>query len=600
MSSTAIELGTSTAAIELDVDAQKPRSSAVLFEWDGVSVQLPGADGKVLLAPHSGQLDAGELVCILGPSGAGKTTLLSAIFGDKDLAQGSVHLAGEPLFASHRRSSRRRHIAADLGYVRQKDIFIEELTVRETLTFTARLRMPEASQAQIEERVAAVVKDMGLENTLGTTIGSTMKRGISGGELKRVNIATELLGMPKVLLLDEPTSGLDSTYALQVVSKLRAYVRSNGVGCLCTLHQPSERIVALLDRIVLMLPGGGIAFSGTPTALAAHLGSLGLPTPNDSSLLDHSMSLLCDEAHAPTLQAAWAAGKAAGKAADTAADTAAEAAPQQTMSVAVASGTPRRARLSFGRTVCVLARRQTKQSRSKLLKFDEVALNILIGTTTGLIWWQSAGTPDERGALFFFAAHMTWWPGFLYLFSFPSEVAVLTKELLSDTYSIESYLVSKLLADTPSEIVCPSVFFASALPMIGFGPAASVLIWLTMLLHFQTSASFGMLCSVLSDHPRCPFGPNTLISALFVLQMCAGGFLRDPRTYPAGLQWLSYTSVFYYSSSIISQVASPTGTADPQYSPLGLAANLVVLAAIAVGLKLCLYAALKLRDLKFE
>ena len=83
-----------------------------------------------------------HVVLLVGVNGSGKTTLLSAIFGDKDLVQGKVHLAGEPLFASQRRSSRRRHIAADLGYVRQKDIFIEELTVHETLTFTARLRMP--------------------------------------------------------------------------------------------------------------------------------------------------------------------------------------------------------------------------------------------------------------------------------------------------------------------------------------------------------------------------------------------------------------------------------------------------------------------------
>ena len=130
-----------------------------------------------------------------------------------------------------------------MGYVRQRDIFIEALTVKETLLFTARLRMPEASNAEVATRVAAVVHDMGLQQTLDTTIGSTMKRGISGGELKRVNIAAELLGMPKVLLLDEPTSGLDSTFALLVMAKLRSHATAHGVGCLCTLHQPSLQIL---------------------------------------------------------------------------------------------------------------------------------------------------------------------------------------------------------------------------------------------------------------------------------------------------------------------------------------------------------------------
>ncbi|EOD23928.1 hypothetical protein EMIHUDRAFT_56728, partial [Emiliania huxleyi CCMP1516] len=207
-------------------------------------------------------LQSSELVCIMGPSGAGKTTLLSALFGDKDLAQGTVHLRGEPLFRNKRRSSRRRHVASEMGYVRQRDIFIEALTVKETLLFTARLRRGVAA------RVAAVVHDMGLQQTLDTTIGSTMRRGISGGELKRVNIAAELLGMPKVLLLDEPTSGLDSTFALLVMAKLRSYAAAHGVGCLCTLHQPSLQILELVDRVVLMAPGGATVFSGGPASLA--------------------------------------------------------------------------------------------------------------------------------------------------------------------------------------------------------------------------------------------------------------------------------------------------------------------------------------------
>uniref|UniRef100_A0A7S0LP79 ABC transporter domain-containing protein n=1 Tax=Coccolithus braarudii TaxID=221442 RepID=A0A7S0LP79_9EUKA len=561
----------------------------------------------------------------MGPSGAGKTTLLSALFGDKDLVAGSVHLSGEPLFANKRRSSRRRHVASQMGYVRQRDIFIESLTVRETLLFTARLRMPEATDAEVRARVNTVVDDMGLRRTLDTTIGSTMRRGISGGELKRVNVAAELLGMPKVLLLDEPTSGLDSTYALVVMRKLGSYVRTHGVGCLCTLHQPSAQILELVDRVVLMAPGGAVVFSGAPSELAAHLQLLALSPPEGHTLVDHAMQLLCDSELRARLEESWT-----GPAAPTATPAThhvlatvidVKNAAVSTISgvgsmlsalpasldaaavlVRVSSGTrklARRARLPFHRTVWLLARRQIRQSRSTLLKTDEIALNLLIGVITGVIWWQSAGSEAEQGALFFFVAHMTWWPGFLYLFAFPAEVAVLTKELLSDSYSIEAYLLSKLVADTPSEIVCPSVFFACALPMCGFPAAASVPIWLTMLLQFQTSASIGMLCSIVSDHPRFPVSANTLISAINVLQMCAGGFLRDPRTYPQGLGWLGYTSIFYYSSAIMSQVSSSTHAIDPRYSPLGLGANVAILLGITFGLRLSLYVALKCRDLRF-
>ena len=91
----------------------------------------------------------------------------------------------------------------------------------------------------------------------------------------------------------------------------------------------------------------------------------------------------------------------------------------------------------------LLARRQRKQSGGVLLKRDELAFAILAGLIIGLVWWQAAGTEAQAGALFFFVAHMTWWPGYLYLFSFPGEVAVLTKELLSDCYS-KSLLLAPL------------------------------------------------------------------------------------------------------------------------------------------------------------
>ena len=336
--------------------------STTVLEWSDVSVL---ANGKVLLSPNSGSLQSSELVCIMGPSGAGKTTLLSALFGDKDLAQGTVHLRGEPLFRNKRRSSRRRHVASEMGYVRQRDIFIEALTVKETLLFTARLRMPEASNAEVAARVAAVVHDMGLQQTLDTTIGSTMRRGISGGELKRVNIAAELLGMPKVLLLDEPTSGLDSTFALLVMAKLRSYAAAHGVGCLCTLHQPSLQILELVDRVVLMAPGGATVFSGGPASLAAHLHRLELGAPDRLSLADHAMQLLCDPAESTRLESEWSTAAPTICVAVVGPDASANAAAEVSMS---RTKLRRRARLPFHRTVWLLARRQVRQSRSTLLK----------------------------------------------------------------------------------------------------------------------------------------------------------------------------------------------------------------------------------------
>eukprot|EP00908_Phaeocystis_cordata_P014262 Transcript_25360.p1 GENE.Transcript_25360~~Transcript_25360.p1 ORF type:complete len:606 (+),score=229.90 Transcript_25360:111-1928(+) len=566
----------------------------VVFTWTDVAVTLQSS-GKVLLPPNSGTLCAGELACILGPSGAGKTTLLSALSGQGDaaLTSGSVRLDGAP------------PARGALGYVRQRDIFVASLTVHETLIFTAQLRMSaDATRAEVHARVAQLAKDLGLEHTLKTAIGSTMQRGVSGGELKRVNIAAELLSMPRVLLLDEPTSGLDSTYALTVGTRLRAYARAHGVAMLAAIHQPSSQLVRLVDTLVLMAPSGRTVFRGVPASLGARLHAMGRDVPPEVSLADHVMQLLCTESTEADEKALWqvdGADDAPPSPEDVGGEkrTARRARTADGL-VSVVPPAGRRRRLPFWRTVVLLARRQRKQSGGVLLKRDELAFAILAGLIIGLVWWQAAGTEAQAGALFFFVAHMTWWPGYLYLFSFPGEVAVLTKELLSDCYSIEAYVCAKLVADTPAEVVVPSLFFAVAMPMVGFAPGASATIWLIMLLQYQTSSTIGMLIAIAASHPRFPLSPNTFISCWNIYQMTAGGFLRDANTLPPGLRWIGYLSIQYYSHGVLSAAASADGVAEPRYSSLGIGGNITVVALIVVVLKMLLYVALRTRRLRFE
>merc|ERR1712216_271196 len=145
----------------------------------------------------------------------------------------------------------------------------------------------------------------GLIKCLGTEIGSTMARGVSGGELKRVNIANEILAKPRVLILDEPTSGLDSTCAFTVMSSLRDFARQDGIALVCSIHQPSSRIASLFDRVMLLTPSGRTAFIGTMEFLWKHLERLGHRVPDGFTLTDHAMELLCEEVTASCLLDAW-------------------------------------------------------------------------------------------------------------------------------------------------------------------------------------------------------------------------------------------------------------------------------------------------------
>ena len=127
------------------------------------------------------------------------------------------------------------HIGA---YVQQDDILCEFFTIKELLSFSARIRTHLAPE-QIEGKVDRVIKRLGLKNCKDHRIGGLFVRGISGGERKRASIGYELITEPSILLLDEPTSGLDSMTALRIVEMLRQEA-NRGMGVLCTIHQPSS------------------------------------------------------------------------------------------------------------------------------------------------------------------------------------------------------------------------------------------------------------------------------------------------------------------------------------------------------------------------
>jgi ABC-type multidrug transport system ATPase subunit len=204
------------------------------------------ADGRTLLEGVSLVVRPGELVGMMGPSGAGKSTLLAALSGNRMPAAGSVTIAGIDV------TTRFDQLRGHIGYVPQDDIMHTELTVGQALWYAARLRLPrDYSRAEIRSRVASVLEQLGLEDVEHTRIGTPERRGISGGQRKRVNVALELLTDPPVLLLDEPTSGLSSTDALAVMKLLRS-LADQGKTVLLTIHQPGIAAVELMDALAVV------------------------------------------------------------------------------------------------------------------------------------------------------------------------------------------------------------------------------------------------------------------------------------------------------------------------------------------------------------
>jgi len=235
-----------------------------------VAVSAPGRAGRRLLEGVSLVIEPGELVAVMGPSGAGKSTLLSLVNGQAVPSAGRVLVGGLDLH-DHVELFRGR-----IGFVPQDDILHADLTVWQALWYAARLRLPaDTTDAEISTRLRTVIAQLGLEGTEGTRVGDQRKRGVSGGQRKRVNLAMELLTDPPILVLDEPTSGLSSTDALSVIELLRSLADA-GKTIIVTIHQPGVDSFRLFDAVAVIARDastrqvGRLAFFGRAWPDAVH------------------------------------------------------------------------------------------------------------------------------------------------------------------------------------------------------------------------------------------------------------------------------------------------------------------------------------------
>lgn len=197
-----------------------------------------------------------EFVGLIGPSGSGKTTLMNIINGYVKPSRGEVVLNQTNLHENY------DLFRGNIGYVPQDDIIHRELTVNESLFYSAKLRLPaDTTNEEIEYRVDEILKKLDILKAKHVIIGSPEKTGISGGQRKRVNLAQELITQPSILLLDEPTSGLDPKTDSDIMKLLRI-LADEGRIILLTTHHITESNFKLFDNLILLTTGGRLAFYG--------------------------------------------------------------------------------------------------------------------------------------------------------------------------------------------------------------------------------------------------------------------------------------------------------------------------------------------------
>ncbi|XP_061481386.1 ATP-binding cassette sub-family G member 8 [Rhineura floridana] len=231
------------------------------------------------------KVKSGQMLALIESSACGKTSLFDVItcidHGGK-ITSGEILVNGKPCTRQLAKKS--------IAHVQQDNRLLPNLTVRETLLFVAKLRLPNMfSDSQREKRVEDVIAELRLRQCANTRVGNEYIRGVSGGERRRVSIGLQLLWNPGILIFSDPTAGLDSFTAHNLVITLSRLARGNRL-VLLSVHQPRSDIFQLFD-LVLLMTSGVTTYSGAAQDMVQYFTQMGYPCPTYSNPADFYVDL---------------------------------------------------------------------------------------------------------------------------------------------------------------------------------------------------------------------------------------------------------------------------------------------------------------------
>ncbi|EOY02185.1 hypothetical protein QUC31_013399 [Theobroma cacao] len=510
----------------------------------------------------SGVVRPGELLAMLGPSGSGKTTLLTALGGRlTGKLSGTITYNGRPFSSSMKRKT---------GFVSQDDVLYPHLTVLETLTYAALLKLPkELTREEKIEQAELIIVELGLVRCRNNIVGGPLLRGVSGGERKRVSIGLEMLVNPSLLLLDEPTSGLDSTTAQRIVATLRRLARG-GRTVITTIHQPSSRLYRMFDKVLVLYEGCPI-YCGRADQAMEYFSSIGF-TPgfnflnpadflldlangiapdvkpdeqlefhgrvdhhDDQNSTKHYLILSYKKNIFPVLKADIDRNL-----------------HDSSLSTVISSKSRCEVRwnTTWWEQFKVLLRRglqeRKHESYSCLRIFQVMSVSIL----SGLLWWHSdvSHIQDQVGLLFFFSIFWGFFPLFNAIFAFPQERPMLIKERASGMYRLSSYYFARTAGDLPMELVLPTIFVTVTYWMGGLKPSLVTFVLTLLIVLFNVLVSQGLglaLGAILMDVKQ----GTTLASVTMLVFLLAGGYYIQH--IPLFIAWLKYISFSHFCYKLL-------------------------------------------------
>ncbi|KAI9650563.1 hypothetical protein NHQ30_000581 [Ciborinia camelliae] len=502
------------------------------FIWKDVTVTVKDNETKqpkAILDDVSGVVAAGEICALMGPSGCGKTTLLNVLAQRNAASKATV--AGKTLVNGSNPS--KRDFRDMSSYVEQEDALIGSLTVRETLNFAARLAHKNSlTKTERKRRIVGLLESFGLRNQAHTVIGTPIQKGISGGQKRRVSVASQLITGPKLLFLDEPTSGLDSAASWEVMSFVKEVAKRNNLIVIASIHQPSTSTFQLFDKL-LLLSGGKSHYFGPVSEVNRHFESIGYPIPLHMNASEYLLDLMntdfaANQTEAQTrllqIRESWLISLSCRQMHDKI---------QHTLENVKPLPVNHSSRGGFFNILMTLVHRAFIKSYRDVVAYGiRIAMYMGLAIMMGTVWLRLKTDQSDIqpfiNAIFFGSAFMSFM-AVAYVPSFLEDRSTFIKERANGLYGPTAFMLSNFIIGLPYLFLIAFLFSITTYFLNNFRPTAPAFFTWIMWLFLDLLAAESLVVLMSSLFPSFVIS-LALIAFANGLWMSVGGFLVPPQT----------------------------------------------------------------------
>ncbi|CAG9328666.1 unnamed protein product [Blepharisma stoltei] len=521
---------------------------SLLLEWNDIKYTIKFHDKQQeILKGVSGFVNPKEVSVMMGASGAGKTTLLNILSGrfkrpKYGKISGMVSVNGKDIKSIN--------YGYHSAYVTQDDILLPSLTVKESLLFSSMLRCP-GTKKDHKERVNKILSDLMLEKISENVIGSVTKKGISGGERRRVCIGIELITDPNILILDEPTSGLDS-WTAENVFELLLRQAEKGKTVFCTLHQPSTAIFRKVHKLILLSEGYTV-YQGLAKNSRKYFADLGFCCPSLVNPSDYFMRLLHIKNRFDWTEKEKAKHDRILQKYD---EVKGNIGPDEKYKESTINLMEGEFKIGFySKFMTLLKRSAINAIRNPLftrIKFIQaIGMAVILDLIFNNLGHDARSIQNRNGVLFELSLLSITFGSQNSSLAFPSERPIFLKETQQRVYWSGPYYLAKTISEMPSVIIpitiqCLMVYWAIGLN--NYNASKFFIFWIGMVLFHMVGTGFGYFVGTIFSTESGAMAGGPLIVIPLVL---FGGLFGNLDSMVDAFKWIAYISPFKYGFELL-------------------------------------------------